>query len=259
MSVFKTGHRHRPWEWQVTGLCFILGVLLAASLQTVRYMSRSGFGPGRVGQSPGGPPVRIDVVRQRDKEIADQRQHISELEKLISTGSDQKKSLYDELQKVKILAGLTKVHGPGIVLSLQDSVKRPSPMRQLEAANGIVHDVDLQGVVNELGTSGAEAIAINKQRIVGRTSLRCVGPTIQINNVPLTPPYVIQAIGDPDTLYGGLNLPYGVLEGMRRYDPAMVKIEKKKDLVLPAYTGSTEVKNAKPVQKGDDSASEGGR
>ena len=74
-----------------------------------------------------------------------------------------------------------------------------------------------------------------------------MGPTILINNVPLVPPYIISAIGDPDTLWGGINLPFGVLENLRRVDPDMVKLEKKKDMVIPAFTGSTEVRFAKPT------------
>jgi uncharacterized protein YlxW (UPF0749 family) len=108
--------------------------------------------------------------------------------------------------------------------------------------------VDLRQVLDELGQSGSEAISINNQRIVGRTYLRCVGPTILVNSIPLVPPYVIQAIGDPDTLWGGLNLPYGVLDQMRRYDPLMFKIERKKDIQIPAYTGSTEVRFAEPAK-----------
>jgi uncharacterized protein YlxW (UPF0749 family) len=77
-----------------------------------------------------------------------------------------------------------------------------------------------------------------------------------VNNIPLVPPYVINAVGDSGTLYGGLNLPNGVLEGMKRYDPDMAKVEKKKDIMIPAYTGSTEVRYAKPTvetgEKGGD-------
>ncbi len=251
MNVFASGHRNQPWVWQVTGLCFILGLLLASSLQTVRKISRAG-GPVRIGMSGAAPPaVRTDVLRQRDQEIERLRSQVSDLETTMGKNTGQTKALNDDLQKAKVLAGLTPVHGPGVVVTLQDSKKKAPSARTLDALTGIVHDSDLQMVVNELGQSGAEAIAINDQRVVARTAIRCVGPTIQVNSVPLAPPYVIEAIGDPQTLYGGLNMPLGALDGIRRYDPDMAKIEKRNDMTLPAYTGSTEVRFAQLMREHD--------
>jgi len=244
MNMFASSHRNQPWVWQVTGLCFVLGLLLAGSLQTVRNISRSGIGTSRIGVPQTGVPVRTETVQKLEKEIKDLREHNTELENALGTGKGQLKTLNDELQKVKILAGLTEVKGPGISLLLADSKKRPPAMRSFEVTIGIVHDVDLQRVVYELLASGAEAIAVNNQRVVARSAIRCVGPTIQVNGVPLAPPYTIHAIGDPGALYGGMNLPFGVLDEMRRYDPAMVKLEKKELLVLPAFGGSTETKFA---------------
>src|SRR3989440_7347909 len=119
MNAFTTGHRNQPWVWQVTGLCFVLGLLLAASLQTVRSISRSGAATGRVGVPPPLSPVRADMMREKDKEIASLRQHNTDLENSLGNGTRQRKVLNDELQRVKILAGLTEVKGPGIVLTLQ--------------------------------------------------------------------------------------------------------------------------------------------
>ncbi len=87
---------------------------------------------------------------------------------------------------------------------LQDG--KPKSNRAFESERLIVHDYDLQLVVNELTASGAEAIAINGQRVISRTAIRCVGPTIMVNNVPIVPPFEILAVGDPGTLAGGLLL-----------------------------------------------------
>ena len=203
---------------------------------------------GRIGQPLSSAPAQANLVREQSKEIDQLRKNTTKYENALGDGSKQLKLLNEDLQKAKILAGLTEVHGPGVSVTLQDSKRRTnSPRSSLDPSNGLVHDFDVQSVLNELGQSGAEAISINAQRIIGRTSLRCVGPTILINNIPLVPPYVINALGDADTLYGGMNLPNGVLEGMRRYDPDMAKVEKKRDIIIPAFTGSTEVRFAKPT------------
>lgn len=255
MNVFTSRQRHQPWVWQVTALCFMLGMLVAGSLQTVSIVGRTGFGGYRTGVPPPGAAAHTATVQKLEKEIADLRERATKLENSLAKGNDQLKTLNDELQKDKLLAGLTEVKGPGIDLVLVDSEKRPPSNRAFDADKYIIHDVDLQQVVNELWASGAEAIAISNQRVTSRTSIRCVGPTIQVNGVPVSPPYSIAAIGDPSTLAGALNLPYGVLDGLRRYDPAMFKLEKRQKLVLPAFTGSTETRYARPVVDGESAGS----
>jgi len=258
MNLFTSGHRHQPWLWQVTALCFILGLLLAGSLQTVRNISRSGTNFGRVGLPPSSP-IRVEAARkeEREKEIAGLRERITELENALAEGSSQAETLNKQLQEVKLLAGLTEVRGPGIVLTLQDSQKRPTTMRAFEAEKYIIHDVDLQQAVHELFASGAEAVAVNDQRIIGRSAIRCVGPTIQVNGTAIVPPFEIKAIGDPGALIGGLNLPLGFLDNLRRFDPDMFKLEKRGKLALPAYTGSTETRYVKPVTESDRSGKDG--
>ena len=94
----------------------------------------------------------------------------------------------------------------------------------------MVHDSDLRSVVNELFSAGAEAIAINDQRLVANSSIRCVGPTVLVNSERLAPPYKIAAIGKPDVLQSALDMQGGALdiEGLFMLD--MIKIEKEPDV-----------------------------
>ena len=253
MSIFAGGHRNQPWVWQVTALCFILGVLLASSLQTVRHINRTGVVLNRVGYPGGATRVSAtpaQTVKKHEEEINRLRARNTELENAIGKGKGEETVLNDELQKVKILAGLTPVKGPGVVISLKDSERQTgSLLRTSEVTKGIIHDIDLQAVVHELFASGAEAVSVNGQRVVGRTAIRCVGPTIQINSVPISVPFIVRAIGNRDTLFAGLNLQMGVLDQIRQFDPAMVRMDKVDQVELPAFAESTEVKYAKPVVK----------
>lgn len=243
--MFASGHRHQPWVWQVSALCFILGLLVAGSLQTVTTIRRSGMSSGRVGFGVAPSPHLTMTLRQREREIADLREKQTTLETVLAEGSGKLETLNTELQKVKLLSGLTEVHGPGIMLMLQDG--KPRSNRAFEAERLTIHDYDLQLVANELTASGAEAISINGQRLTSRTPIRCVGPTIMVNNIPVVPPFEILAIGDPGTLAGGLNLPAGYLDELRSIDPSMFRLEKRKDVLVSAFAGSTEVRWAKPV------------
>jgi uncharacterized protein YlxW (UPF0749 family) len=151
----------------------------------------------------------------------------------------------------QFLAGLTKVEGPGIVVTLRDSAKQPpadlpNSIEDSLTSMYIVHDVDIERVLNELRAGGAEALAVNDQRVVATTSVRCVGPAIQVNGVPQTPPFRISAIGDSQSLAKVLALPRGIGDMLRSADPAMIAIEQKQKLVLPAYAGF-ESRYAKPL------------
>ena len=70
-------------------------------------------------------------------------------------------------------------------------------------------------MVNELRAAGAEAIAINDQRVTGTSEIRCVGPTVLVNETRLAAPFVIKAIGNPQTLESSLKLRGGVLENFK--------------------------------------------
>jgi len=157
-----------------------------------------------------------------------------------------------QLAEARFLAGLTKVRGPGIVITLRDSTKRPPPNLPNTLNNDltsmyIIHDLALQRVLNELSAGGAEALAINDQRIVATTSVRCVGPAIQVNGVPLAPPYVIRAIGDPQNLGSTLKLPGGIGEMLRSTDPTMMTVAEQSKIELPAYAGA-QSHYAKPLE-----------
>jgi uncharacterized protein YlxW (UPF0749 family) len=97
-------------------------------------------------------------------------------------------------QRLGMLTGSLPVTGPGIVITVDDS-----PDAGAEQA-GQVLDTDLQKLVNALWVAGAEAVSVNGQRITSRTAIRGAGSAITVNYRSLTRPYVLRAIGNPDTL-----------------------------------------------------------
>jgi uncharacterized protein YlxW (UPF0749 family) len=102
--------------------------------------------------------------------------------------------------------------------------------------------------VNELWNAGAEAVSVNGIRIGARSNFRCVGSVILVNNTQISSPIKIRAIGDPETLYGAMNLRLGVLDEIRSTGgESMVQLEKVDKHRLPSYTGSTASKFSTPV------------
>jgi uncharacterized protein YlxW (UPF0749 family) len=153
----------------------------------------------------------------------------------------------EELQAVKMAAGLLAVQGPGVIVTIDDS-KRPS--KPGENANlYIIHDDDILKVINELSASGAEAISINEQRLVATSEIRCAGPTLSVNNVRYSPPYEIRAVGDPKTLENALKMRGGVIETLQFWG-IQITIKKQENIVIPAYKGAFRFEYGQPVKEG---------
>jgi uncharacterized protein YlxW (UPF0749 family) len=236
----------KNWLFHVTLMCFLLGALLAANLNTQGSMRQQlglPAGAGRV-------PWLVEALKeQRDTNeklkatIAELRAKTEEYEQELSQRSRESSSLNRELQEVKFLLGLTPARGPGVIVTLDDN--KSKRVGDIDSDLYIVHDFDLRNVVNELWAAGAEAISINDHRIVARTAIRCVGPNAMINGEPTAAPFVIKAIGNPADLEGALNIPNGVVDLMRV--GIKVKIERGQFIEVPAFTGATTVKYAKPV------------
>lgn len=111
-----------------------------------------------------------------------------------------------EAELMALLAGTTRVSGPGVKLVVNDAEAADqgdgSGPRQSAsfADNGRLRDRDLQRIVNGLWESGAEAVAINGQRLTALSAIRAAGEAILVDNRPLPPPYTVLAIGDGQRL-----------------------------------------------------------
>jgi uncharacterized protein YlxW (UPF0749 family) len=108
------------------------------------------------------------------------------------SASDRGAALQSEIQQLEILAGGVAVEGAGVEVTLDNAKDVSNPD---SASLGTIYDRDIQAVVDALFASGAEAIAVNGQRLTTRTAIREAGQAILVDYRPLSPPYVIDAIG----------------------------------------------------------------
>lgn len=150
-----------------------------------------------------------------------------------------------ELDRERAAAGLFALTGPGAVVQLDDSVTTPAPGTDPELY--LIHDTDLRDVVNLLWAGGAEAIAVNDERLVGTTSIYCVGSTIMVNDTRLSPPYVVRAIGDRRTM-GALLENAAYLPDLRQRAKAygvQLKISWAGQVDVPSYSGTSTLRHAR--------------
>ena len=181
----------------ILGAGLVAGLVLSVSAMTLRA--------GETDEAR----VRTDLITQiQDRRgVADERAtqvgklqaEVAELEDA-ALGDAALGGLATRLASLRTQVGAEALRGPGMVISLND---RPTTADGVPAdAEGKVLSRDVFIVVNGLWEAGAEAIAINGQRLTTRSAIRFAGDAILVNFRPLVPPYVITAIGDPATMPG---------------------------------------------------------
>ncbi len=236
------------WLIPVSVLALATGMLISMSWITEsNRRERWGSLPMEVrGGIASGDLDLSEEYRKLKTEVTALREEKTRLEALLAKGTDASATLNQSLQETKQFAGLTALTGPGLTVTLSDSKKNDDVML---AESGIIHDLDVLKTVNELWNAGAEAVVVNGLRVGPTTNFRCVGTTILVDAQKIASPVVIQAIGDPKTLLGAMNLPGGVLDELRSVDAEMVKVEPAKSIFAPAWGGSTRVSFAKPAEE----------
>jgi uncharacterized protein YlxW (UPF0749 family) len=133
----------------------------------------------------------VEALRQRAESL---EAEVSALQSRVLSRSQVGQRLEVQLQRLSVRSGATRMTGPGLVITVDDAANAG------EDSAGQVLDTDLQKLVNALWVAGAEAVSIDNQRITSRTAIRGAGSAITVNYRSLTTPYVIRAIGNPDTL-----------------------------------------------------------
>lgn len=106
----------------------------------------------------------------------------------------------EEADLLAFAAGRAAVTGPGLTVRLTDA--QPSSRHPDWVTNDylVIHQQDLQAVINALWAGGAEAMTLQGQRVISTSAFRCVGNVLLLHGQTYSPPYVVQAIGDPEGL-----------------------------------------------------------
>jgi uncharacterized protein YlxW (UPF0749 family) len=140
----------------------------------------------------------------------------------------------EELRALEVLAGTVAVSGPGLVLTVEDT-------------RGAVGYDTLIDVVQELRDAGAEAIAINGQRVGAASAFANRKGGVSLDGAALTPPYKVTAIGQATTLEGGLKIPGGTFDALESLPGVHVEVDRSAKVDLPALARPPTFRSARPV------------
>jgi uncharacterized protein YlxW (UPF0749 family) len=195
---------------------------------------------------------RIEVATQRQEELGGAV--LALREEVAQARSDDLErtlgglALAEAVREYELVTGYVAVTGPGVVVTLTDP---PPPAEGDLGELERVLDSDVQAAVNGLWTAGAEAVAVNGQRLSARSAIRSAAGAILVNYRPLRPPYLVEAIGPPDleerfaatgdaAVLRGVSEQYGIGFTTKSAD----------DLRLPAATSALP-ESAEVVQSGE--------
>ncbi|WLD95069.1 DUF881 domain-containing protein [Alkalihalobacillus sp. AL-G] len=178
---------------------------------------------------------RILSIQKENRELLEQLQEkhqvVNEKEEKIAKQEKQSYNLVEEVKKLRKVVGQIPVKGKGIVVTLEDSSYIPDSQ---DPNDYIVHEAHVRMVIHELYVTGAEAVAINGQRISHKTNINCVGPVINVDGVKHPAPFVISAIGDPDVFWNSLNLTENITDQLVN-DGVEVRLEKESSIEMPPF------------------------
>jgi uncharacterized protein YlxW (UPF0749 family) len=152
---------------------------------------------------------------------------------------------------LELAAGTTPVEGPGLRVVLADAPRSADRVLPEDASPDdlVVHQQDVQAVVNALWTGGAEAMQVMDQRVITTSAVRCVGNTLILQGRVYSPPYEITALGDPARMRQALDTSEGVAL-YRYYADTFGLVYETEDLAevrLPGYDGTLDLLHAEPA------------
>ena len=223
-------------------MCLILTMSIVIQMNTVKNNGST------VSRSQKESDLKSQILRMKEK-YESQYEELEAISKDLEAKRIELTSHNGELSEIKnqierdnLIIGNTEVTGSGVVITLTDG---QSDTNALNPDELIVHAQNVLAVVNELKNAGAEAISINGQRIVSRTSIQCDGNVTMINGSKVSTPIEITAIGLPEML-ATLNRAGGTLEKFKRLGKG-VDFKKNTNLKIPKYTGVITFKYEKKI------------
>jgi uncharacterized protein YlxW (UPF0749 family) len=196
-----TQTRRSPWRFGVPLVCLLAGLLLAAT--------HGVSGGAEIRRSDA--PRLVDLVRETQASVnrlkAERDGLAGKIDSTHLRSSDA--ALAAMLRRSAELAAdadMTPVHGPGLVVTLDDAQRDAQGRFPRDASPDdlVVHQQDIQAVLNALWSAGAEAIQMQDQRIIATSVPRCVGNTLLLNGRTYSPPYTVTAIGNAGAMQAAL-------------------------------------------------------
>lgn len=230
-----------------TPLVFVLAGLLFAA----------GAVASRGGDLRGGERTELaDLIREQNREVEQLARQVNELRGEVdqiaaaeAAGDIDIAKARERADDVADRAGLVPMRGPALEVTLDDAPRADDGSLPPDANPDdlVVHQQDVQAVVNALWAGGAEAMKLMDQRVISTSAVRCVGNTLILQGRVYSPPYVVTAIGDVDGMRSALDASpdVGVYRDYVDAFGLVYEVRELRNPLIPAYEGGLDLRHAR--------------
>ncbi|MGW0521415.1 DUF881 domain-containing protein [Crossiella sp. NPDC003009] len=242
--------RLNGWRVAAPVMCLVAGLIFAVSHNVADGHDLRG---GRNTELHGLVRDAEGRVHEAEAALGRLRTDLEALERG-AAGSDQRvEKVRGTAASLANPAGLNPLRGPGLVVTISDAPRGPDGRYPADVPVDalVVHQKDLQSLLNALWAGGAEAVAVADQRLVSTSAVRCIGNTLLLHGRTYSPPYVISAIGDPDKLNSALDAADGV-RIFRQYAQSYglgYRVQRPDVVRVPGYGGALRLDKAQEVPR----------
>jgi uncharacterized protein YlxW (UPF0749 family) len=247
MATASVPRRTRSlWRVLVPVVCLIAGFGFAVSARTAHGTDLRAPGTANLVDLVGQAEAQ---VRAADARLLQLQTRVNERTAAAARSNAGVAAVQQAGARLRAPFGLTATAGPGLIVVLDDATSSAATAG-VDQNQLLVHQSDLQAVVNALWAGRAEAMTVAGQRVVPTSAVRCVGPTLLLNGEVFSPPYRVEAIGPAGAMRKALSASRGVAEFVQaaEYFGLGYTVAADPHLQLPAYRGSLTLSYAHPAR-----------
>jgi uncharacterized protein YlxW (UPF0749 family) len=245
--VARSGRRPSVWAVLVPVVALAAGLLFATSERTAQGTDLRG---GEVIQLSGLIEQRNNSNARQQQELAGLQHQVQQLTRQAASRDGAVASAQAAGDAGALSAGLVPLTGPGVEIVLDDAPTRPDGTLPVGAGPDdlVIHQSDVQAVVNAVWAAGADGVAVMNQRLVATSAVRCVGNVLLLQGRTYSPPYVITAIADGSAVRTRLaeSAQVQILEQAADELGLTLTVRDRPSVSLPGFTGSLDMEYAVP-------------
>lgn len=232
--------RRQVWQALVAVTALVAGMLFVSSARTARGTDLRSARGQRLAELIASQQRRVEGLEATAARL---REQVEDATDAAALGDARVAELSAANDALAVPVGLSALRGPGLHVTLDDAPRlAPGEQRPGNPSPDdlVVHEQDVLAVINALWAGGADAVAVMGDRIIGTSAVRCVGNTLLLHGKVYSPPFVVEAIGDPALLQRALDESAGVqhfLSFVAAYGVGFAVTEVD-EVAVPAYDGA---------------------
>jgi uncharacterized protein YlxW (UPF0749 family) len=245
----RRGQRTRGWSVGVPLIGLVAGLLFTTSARTADGTALRDDRRPQLAQLIADERARVSTRQQTadqlNAQVEQDTAHLAQVDQPV-------KDAREKADSMREAAGFTALHGPGVTVTLNDSPRRASESDPNGPDNDdlVVHQGDVQAVVNAMWAGGAEAMSIMDIRVISTSAVRCVGNTLLLHGQVFSPPFKITAIGEPTAMHRALESSGGVQsfrDAVADFGLGYTETVER-NVTVRAYDGSSDLRSAQVAQ-----------